>query len=262
MLNVIRLDYLLLWRNRMAVFSVVGVPLFFAVSLTVGDQGGVTTAGLPVPLYAATGDIGFFLLAAVLFNLASALTARREERTLRRLRTSALSDREILGASMLGAGLLYTVQAGAIMVVIVAGLDGGAPRDVPLLLTGMALGVVVFSLLALALSGLTPNAEAIQWTAAPILLVSIAASGFLFPLDGLPEAVRQTAGAMPLTPVVEITRTAWLGRDYTTGGGRDALGSAGAWAACAIPLLTLLAWTGLGALMARRWFRWEPRRDG
>src|SRR5690242_2243979 len=97
--RIARLDLLLLWRNRTAFFSTVGLPAIFVTLLVVGGDGESKTAGLDSVLYTATGDLGFFLILAVFMNLVSLLTGRREERTLKRLRGSALSDGQILGGS-------------------------------------------------------------------------------------------------------------------------------------------------------------------
>jgi ABC-2 type transport system permease protein len=176
------------------------------------------------------------------------------------LRSGPLSDAEVLGGSVLGAILLYLVQSAVIVVIIATVLDGGPPADPVLMLLGMVLGAAVFALLATALSGVTPTAELAQLTVMPLLLVSLLGSGFMFPLDGLPTAVRAVAQVLPLTPVVEVVRTAYLGRDFTSGGDHGALGFVETWTTCVPALLNLIAWIVVGAWLARRYFRWEPRR--
>jgi ABC-2 type transport system permease protein len=260
LLRLARLDMKLMWRNRTALFGVVGLPAFFAVMLLVSNGNGNKTAGLDAVLYTGTGDLAFFLLPAVFMNLTSVFTARREELTLKRLRSGPLSDVEVLGGSVLGAVLLYLAQAAVIVVIIAAALGGGLPADPVLMVLGMLLGAAVFALLAVALSGVTPTVELAQLTVMPVLLLSMAASGFMFPLEEMPTAVRAAAQVMPLTPVVEVARTAYLGRDFTSGGDHGALGLVEGWAACAPALLTLAAWIAVGAWLVRRYFRWEPRR--
>lgn len=259
-LRLARLDLTLMWRNRTSLLTVLGIPAFFGVMLIVSDGNGNKIAGIDAVLYTGTGDLAFFLLFAVFINLVSVFTARREDRTLKRLRGSALSDREILGGSVLSAAAAYLVMSAIIMVIISTVLGAGPPADPVLLLAGMLLGIVVFALLALALAGITPTAELAQWTVTPLMFLCMAGSGFIYPLDDAPDAVRQAAELIPLTPVVEIVRTAYLGQDFTYGGDRGEIGLIDAWIACGPALGVLLAWLVVGAALARRWFRWEPRR--
>jgi ABC-2 type transport system permease protein len=255
-----RLDLSLLWRNRTALFGVLGLPLFFVAPLfPAGD--GTMTSGIAAPLYTGTGDLAFFLLFGIFVNLTNVFTARREDLTLKRLRGSALSDREIFGGSVLGATAIYLLQIVLVLTALVTALDAGAPANLPLLLLGLALGVAAFALLALALSGVTPNAELSQYTVLPVLFLCSAASGFMVPLDPLPDWVERIAAALPLSPLVEISRTAYLGRDFTYGGDQAQLSFLGVWAACGPALVVLLAWLEAGVLLARRYFRWEPRRS-
>ncbi|MBC6457100.1 ABC transporter permease [Actinomadura sp. HBU206391] len=259
MLRIARLDLTLLWRNRTALFSVIGVPLFFGAMLLVSRGNGNKTAGLDAVLYTGTGDLAFFVIFAVFVNLVNVFTARREDLTLKRLRGGALSDVEILGGSVVSATALYLIQAGVVIVIIATALGAGAPANVLLLVLGMLLGAVVFALLAFALSGLTPTTELAQMTVLPIMIICIAGSGFMFPVDELPDGLRPFAQGLPLTPVVEIVRTAYLGQDFTAGGGREQLGFVDSWAACGPALLILAGWVVVGTYAARRWFRWEPR---
>jgi len=255
-----RLDLSLLWRNRTALVGVLGVPVAFAVPLfPAGD--GTMTSGIAAPLYTGTGDLAFFLLFGIFVNLTNVFTARREDLTLKRLRGSALSDREIFGGSVLGATAIYLFQAGLVLTALVTTLDAGAPANPPLLLLGLGLGVAAFALLAFALSGVTPNAELSQYTVLPVLFLCSAASGFMIPLDSLPDWVERIAATLPLSPLVEISRTAYLGRDFTHGGDQGQLSFLGSWAACGPALAVLLAWIAAGFLLARRYFRWEPRRS-
>ena len=258
--RIARLDLSLLWRNRTALFGVLGLPLFFVAPLfPAGD--GTMTSGIAAPLYTGTGDLAFFLLFGIFGNLTNVFTVRREDLTLKRLRGSALSDREIFGGSVLGATVIYLLQVCLVLTALVTSLNAGAPANLPLLLLGLALGIVAFALLAFALSGVTPNAELSQYTVLPILFLCSAASGFMVPLDSLPDWVERIAAVLPLSPLVEIARTAYLGRDFTHGGDHAELGFFGVWTACGPALVVLLAWIAAGLLLARRYFRWEPRRS-
>ncbi|MFF5257521.1 ABC transporter permease [Actinomadura viridis] len=258
MARVARLDLTLLWRNRTALFTVVGMPLLFAALLL--PARGEKAGGIDVALLQGTGHLGFFLLFAVFVNLVTVFTARREDFTLKRLRGSVLSDAEILGGSVLTAAGMYAVQALALLAFLVTVLDGALPADPLLLLAGSAGGVAVFALLAFAVSGITPSTEMAQLTVLPLMFACLAGAGVLVPLEDVPGAVREAARWVPLTPVVEITRTAYFGQDFTLTGTRAPVGFGEGWATCLRSFGVLLFWTLAGRALAARWFRWEPRR--
>lgn len=256
--RVARFDAVLLYRNRTALFTVFGLPVLFIAMLT--PVRGQDIDGVDGALLQGTGHLAFFLVFAVFMNLVNVFTARREDLTLKRLRGSALSDAEIRGGSVLTATAAYAAQALLLLVVLGAAFGGRFPADPLLLLAGLAGGVALFALLAFAVSGLTPSAELAQLTVLPIMFGCMAGGGVMFPLDTLPDALQAVCRWLPLTPVVEITRTAYFGQDFTGAAEHAALGFAEGWAACVQPFAVLAAWLLLGREAARRWFRWEPRR--
>ncbi|MFC5750487.1 ABC transporter permease [Actinomadura rugatobispora] len=260
LLRIARLDATLLWRNRTALFTVIGMPLLFAGLLL--PARGQDIGGIDGAVFQGTGHLGFFLILVVFMHLTSVFTARREDLTLKRLRGTALSDVEILGGSVLTAAGMYLVQAVLLLALLVTALDGAFPADPLLLLAGLAAGAVIFALLAFAVSGLTPTAELAQLTVLPVLFGCMAGAGVMVPLDDAPEAVLEACRLLPLTPVVEIVRTAYFGQDFTVyGAAHPDLGFAEAWRACLRPFAILLAWAAIGRMLAARWFRWEPRHS-
>ncbi|GAA2579244.1 ABC transporter permease [Actinomadura fulvescens] len=256
-LAVARLDLTLLWRNRTSLFTVIGMPLLFG-GMLFGFRG-EESDGRDMALFAGTGYLAFFLIFAVFMNLVSVFTARREDLTLKRLRSGSLSDAEVFGGSVAVSGAIYLLQAFLLVVVLATVLDGPWPANPPLMLAGMLGGIVVFALLAFAVSGLTPNADLAQLTVVPIMFASMAGSGVMFPLDGLPEAAREAAGMLPLSPLVDIVRTGYFGEDHTVGAARSDVGFTEAWAVSLKPFAVFALWTAIGHWSARRWFRWEPR---
>ncbi|MFD0905257.1 ABC transporter permease [Actinomadura sediminis] len=256
--RVARFDAVLLYRNRTALFTVFGLPVLFIAMLV--PMRGQDVDGVDGALLQGTGHLAFFLVFAVFMNLVNVFTARREDLTLKRLRGTALSDAEIRGGSVLTATAAYAAQAALLLVVLGTAFGGRFPADPLLLLAGLAGGTAVFALLAFAVSGLTPNAELAQLTVLPIMFGCMAGGGVMFPLDALPDALAAACRWLPLTPVVEITRTAYFGQDFTGTAEHAALGVAEGWAACVRSFAVLVVWGVVGAEAAKRWFRWEPRR--
>ncbi|MEV5574743.1 ABC transporter permease [Spirillospora sp. NPDC052269] len=259
LVGVARLDARLLWRNRTALFISVGLPLLFVGMLF--PMRGQKIQGVDAALLQGTGHLAFFLLFALFMNLATVFTTRREDGTLKRMRGTALSDTEILGGSVLTATVLYLAQVVVLVVVLAAAFGGRMPADPLLMLAGIAGGVVVFALLAFVVSGFTPTAELTQLTVLPVMFACMAGAGVMFPLGVVPEVVQQLLRALPLTPVVEIVRTGYFGRDFTAHGVPPAVGIGGGWLACLPSFAILAVWTGVAHRLAERRFRWEPRRS-
>ncbi|MFI0407073.1 ABC transporter permease [Actinomadura sp. 3N508] len=257
MLRVSRLDLTLLWRNKTSLVTVFGLPAVFAGMLV--PMKGIDMDGVDAALLQGTGHLGLFLVFAVLMNLVTVFTARREDLTLKRLRGTALSDAEITGGSVLTAIAMYAAQALALLVVLGAALGGRFPADPVLLLAGLAGGVAVFTALAFALSGVSPSAELAQLIVLPIMFGCMLGGGVMFPLDDLPGWVAQISRLTPLSPVVEITRTGYFGQDFHDHSAHPSVGILEGWRACLPSFAVLAFWVVLGRVLAARWFRWEPR---
>ncbi|MFI0484559.1 ABC transporter permease [Actinomadura sp. 9N215] len=257
LLRVSRLDLTLLWRNRTSLVTVVGLPLVFAGMLV--PMKGIDMGGVDAALLQGTGHLAFFLVFAILMNLVTVFTARREDLTLKRLRGTALSDAEITGGSVLTAIGMYAVQALALLVVLGVALGGRFPADPVLVLAGLAGGVAVFAALAFALSGVSPTAELAQVTVLPIMFGCLLGGGVMFPLDDLPGWLAQICRFTPLSPVVEITRTGYFGQDFHARSAHPSVGVLEGWRACLPSFAVLGGWVALGRVLAARCFRWEPR---
>lgn len=257
LLKVARLDAVLLYRNRTALFTVFGLPLMFTGMLV--PMRGQDIEGVDGALLQGTGHLAFFLIFAVFMNMVNVYTTRREDRTLKRLRGTALSDADVLGGGILTATVMYLVQAVFLLVMLATVFGGGLPANPLLLLVGLAGGVAVFALLGFAISGLTPNAELAQLTVLPIMFGCMLGGGVMFPLDALPDAVHAVCRWLPLTPIVEIVRTAYFGQDFAGSADHPAVGFVDGWVACAQSFAALIVWLALGREAAKRWFRWEPR---
>lgn len=248
-----RAELRLLLRNRAALFSAVVLPLAMvgAVAGVPVDRGALSTMAFLV-----TAMLGFVLLAAVYYNLVTAYVARREELVLKRMRAGELTDAEILAGVASPAVAVALTQSVLSVVAGAVFLGLPVPVNAPLLLFGVAGGVIVFVLLAAASSVFTRTAELAQITTLPILLGCLFGSGLMVPLEELPDPVASALRGLPLSPVVELMRLGWVG----TAGERAPEDFAGAFGPAAVPALVLVAWMALGVVAIRYWFRWEPRR--
>ncbi|GAA4941217.1 ABC transporter permease [Actinoplanes utahensis] len=237
-----RVDLTLIVRNRSALTNAVLMPLLVTAFLifSVREQGGKEELD-----YMVTGQFAALLVYAPLVNLAGFYTSRREELVLKRLLGGPASALAILGGSALGAAVVYLVQALAVGVAAVA-LGVGLPTNPLLVLVAALGGLVLFSLLSMAVSGFSSSGELAQLATVPVMLLSLILSPVIVPLDALPEQLQRISEFLPMTPVAEVIRAGYLG---------DVV-----WSETLRSLAVLAVWVGVAAELARRYFRWDPRR--
>jgi ABC-type multidrug transport system permease subunit len=242
----------LLLRNRTAVLNSVLMPLLIVAAVPAFGWGGVSGVGPAVVVSA----IGATLVFLTYYNLVMTLVARREERVLQRLRTGELTDAEIVLGTAAPTLVISVLQ----IAVVVAGVavlgDWSVPTDVVLPVIALVGGSALMVALAAASTAFTRSTESAQITTLPVVLAATALSGLMFPLTLLPEALAEAARFLPLTPVLELARLGLTGQTWNG----TSVDLAGAWSAALLPLAVLAAWLVVGALVARRVFRWAPRR--
>jgi ABC-2 type transport system permease protein len=243
----------LLLRNRTAVVNSVLLPLLLVAAVPALGMGGNDIAVGPRLLVTA---IGVTLVFLTYYNLLTTFVARREEQVLQRMRTGELTEAEVV-LGIAAPTLLVTVGQ---IVLVAAGIavlgEWSAPVDVVLPLVALLGGAALMLVLAAASTAFTRTAESAQITALPLLVVSTGLCGLFFPLSDLPDQLAAVARFLPLTPIVELSR---LGLAGVTWQG-EAVDLTGAWSAGVLPLAVLAGWIAVGTLLARRGFRWAPRR--
>ncbi len=250
-----RAEYLQFRRNKTLLFMgtvfPVGMPLllFFIAR---GNQA-------PKPLGVALVLESFALLALLMvqyYSVLSMVTTRRSEGVLKRLRTGESSDLQILTAPAV-PGVALTAIGAAIVAAAVYGAGGPLPVNPLLMLFALIAGLGIFTLLALATSAMTKNAEAAQITSMPVMVVSMVGMGGLRQI--LPERLALLADWTPFAAVSDLIRLGQAG--LAPGAPDDAapLGFAATFGETGRPLATLAVWTVIALLLATRWFRWDDR---
>lgn len=258
--SLVRAETTLLLRNRTALFNgVLLAPAMVAFlhfsgafEAFVGDDARASIIGA----FALTSLVCFAMMFVVYYNLASAYVVRREELVLKRLRTGQCSDAEILAGAATPAvvTMLGQLVLGGVAIALWIGLD--VPANVLLLLVAVLGGTFVFASLAAASTAFTRTVETAQLSTLPIMALALLLSGTTLPLTLLPERLQTLAELTPLHPVAELLTIG------LTGLGPDgvAVGFGETFALAAQPLAVLAAWCVLGAWLATRYMRWEPRR--
>jgi ABC-2 type transport system permease protein len=219
----------LLLRNRTAAGMAVVMPLVLGGGMAFsGPQSWPTTIGMQLLC-----TLGL----TVYVTVTTALTARRQDLYLKRLRTGAVSDTVVLAGVVLPAVVLGLVQS--LLLLVVSSVAGAPlPQRPDLLLLALVAGSAMCCAVAIGTSGLTATAELAQITTTPFFfgLIGGALWGAAVP-DGLTPLVTPGGG------VAELVDAAWGG---PAGHAPQAV-------------LSLVVWTALGWGLAARSFRWDRR---
>jgi ABC-2 type transport system permease protein len=226
--------------------TVVLFSLFFPV-ITVAFFGYLNRGGLVGEVSYASfliaGGIGMVVSSAAFQNLSAALARQRDVGILKRLGGTPLQVWTLVGAKVIVAGAVILAQTSimvAVNVLLFKAELGGSPFWT---LAVLILGVVTFSIMGIALAGLCRNADVASAAGIAVALPMQFLCGTLFPTEGMPQALRYVAQALPLTYFVNALRGAML-----SGGGP--LEYARDW-------LILVGCLGVASLLAVKTFRWE-----
>jgi ABC-2 type transport system permease protein len=240
-----RLEQLVFWRNPEYAVLTFALPVVLLLVL------GATIAGHIQPgtriqedTLLVPGMLAFGLIVAAYVNLASRIALLRSEGVLKRIAatplppgvylTSQLASTFVTTALIAGA----TMAAGGIAFKAIPGAGGVLP-----LAAGLCLGTACFTALAVAISPAIPSAE----TAGPLTLATYLPfailSGVFSTTLTLPGWLSRGLGVFPVKALVDVLRAGY---------------ASGPRPFPAADVAVLAAWTLLGIILARRFFRWQP----
>lgn len=232
-----RLGTRLFWQDKASVFASVITPVALAVGMPTLMRH-VTSGGVPFATEVFQGSLAVVLSITAFMNVAAALSSRRDQLVLKRLRAGTLTDAQILIGQV--AGTAAQTFALIVLCAVAVRFTAGVPLpDDPLLFAAVTLaGSAVLALLGAAYTVVIPRAELAAVFCMPVFLVSGVAAGVMGPIP-LPSWLRPVLDQLPTSAVVHAVRT----------------GEA-VW-----PALNLAAWAVIGLVVIRLRFRWEPRRS-
>ena len=238
-------EQLSFWRNPQSaiftfVFPVLFVTIMGALFGSVGKSsyfGGLSALQYYVPTIAALSVLG-----SCYGQLAVALAARRQTGILKRVRATPLP------AWAYFAGLLaHCVLVSAVDIALIVGVGRlyGVPFPshwIAIVIT-LVLGAASFCALGVAVASVIANAEAAPAVAQLVLFPLMFISGTYMPIHS--ALLNRVAGWLPVRPFNEA-----LTGPFAQHTGAD-------WPHIAV----LAAWGGIGAIVAIRRFRWDPRPE-
>lgn len=239
------------WRNPAAAFFTFVMPLFFLVLFNAlfGDNemnvpgGTVDESVFYVPGIAAMG-----VISACYTNIAMMVSVSRDLGVLKRVRGTPLPAWAYLfgriGQATLVAVLLVVIITGA--GALLYGVDMPT-NTMPAFIVTVAVAAAAFCALGLALTAVIPNSDASPAITNASILPLFFISNVFIQMDDPPAWLDTTGDIFPVKHFADALGTVF--NPYTSGAGFE-------WGHLAV----IAAWGLFGAIVALRFFTWEPRR--
>lgn len=257
-----RLTQKLFWRTPVSVGVALLFPVLFGAVMPLLMPGG-TRNGAPVEVAIMTGVIVMGIATLGFMTLVESFVIRRQLLILKRLRGTELPDLAIFGGEILTVLSLGLLQLALIVGVGTAWHGVALPANPALLVVTVLFGLAVFAAMAVAVSGRIPAQGSTVVVSLPFLLLAIGLSGFAYPISAFPGWLRTVSSFLPFGRVAEGISTAYLGRDYVGHLGSGVPSEVGILEGFLVMWpgwLVMAGWLVLSLLVAKRWFKWEPRR--
>ena len=236
------------WRTPIAAFFTIVFPLMLLVLFTAifGNdmiEGlGVTTAQFFTP-----GLAVFAAVSATYTNLAIGTAIARDTGILKRVRGTPIPPWAYIAGRVASAVYLAFI---AITLMMAVGIFFYGvelfPRTIPSALLTFLVGVSCFASLGMLVAAISPNGDAAPAITNATLLPIAFISGIFFPLSDPPAWMEITGNLFPLKPFADAFRDAF---DPTLSGAQFHWPELG----------FMMLWAVAAALVAIRFFRWEPR---
>jgi ABC-2 type transport system permease protein len=236
------------WRNPFAAAFSIGFSVVFLILLGLtGNTDHVSFLGnVRLIQYYVPGFVAYGVMATCFNVLAITLVNRRELGLLKRLRLSPLPPWIYIAALVINALIVSVLQVVVLLLIGRIGYGVALPEQVGALALAILVGVITFSALGIAASSVIPNQEAAGPILSIVFFVLLYLSGLWFPLQPHSALARISAWF----PVRHFISATFAPYDPRPGAHAFAWGD----------LAVLAIWAVAAVFVARRRFRWEPRR--
>jgi ABC-2 type transport system permease protein len=233
----------LFFREPMIVFFALGFPPILLVILgTVPafrepDEtlGGLRVIDLYAPIIVAVG-VALFALNA----LAQLFATYREKGVLRRMRTTPVEPRVMLGAQLLMATILSVATMLVVLAVGRLAFDVRLPRQLPAYLLGYVLTALAMFAIGLLVASLAPTGKSAGAIGTLLFFPIVFFAGLWIPRHSMNDVLRTISDFTPLGAGVQSLQDA----------------AAGHWPQL-LHVAVMLGWTIVAGGLAARHFRWE-----
>ncbi|GAB2503002.1 ABC transporter permease [Nocardiopsis aegyptia] len=238
MLTIAQGELIQVFRNRLVLVTMFVVPAASSAFYIYLHR---IIPGLDLGAVAAV--LVFIMVVMGLYTTTvTTLASRRQNLFLKRLRSTAAGDPAILTGLVLPVSAITLLQVAVVLTVLTVVAAG--PADVPLLVAAVLAAAAMMLGLGLATAGLTNSPEHAQVTTLPLLVGTLAVSGWVG-FTGT-EELTLLKRLLPGGSAAELVVAAW--------NGGVPLGES------LVLLVPTLAWVVVAVALAARVFRWEPRR--
>jgi ABC-2 type transport system permease protein len=242
-LHQLRAEQLVFWRSREAAFFIFIFPLLLYLLL-----GSVYTGRIfhvPAAEALLAGLIGYGCANTAFAGMGIQLVLRRENGTLKRLRSTPLPPATFIAALLISTLIIFALQTVALFVMGRVLYGTPFPPDVASLAAAVVIGAVVFAALGTATASVIHSAEGSSAVFNFILLPMAFLSGAFGPTHHYPEVLRVIGDVLPLTYFIRLVNGVYFHGDAVWTHPED--------------LAVLAAWGVFGLVFTILKFHWEPR---
>jgi ABC-2 type transport system permease protein len=239
------------WRNPASAGFTFAFPVIFLILFGSLNTGSTIDflGGLSWNQYYIAGILCFGVISASFTNLAMTVCIRRDEGVLKRLHGTPLPASSMFGGLLLNSLVVAAILTAILMSIAIAFFDVTFPGHWGALIVSLVVGTAAFCALGVAVASIIPNADAAPAIVNGILFPILFISGVFFPVQD--DAVLAKVG--DIFPVRHFVNAVFAAFDP-----RLAHGFAHGWNWDDIAIVA--AWGVVGAIVAVRQFRWDPRR--
>ena len=186
--------------------------------------------------------IGMILAVSGVMGLPLGLAEYRQQKVLKRYKATPIGTGTILVPQLLVNGLMSLI--GMVLLIVVGRIvfDLHFWGNVLHFIVGFLLSMAGIFSIGFVISATAPNSRTATAIAYLVYFPMLFLSGATIPLQVMPKAIHTLSKFLPLTYCVEILQGTWMG---------DPMGN------FVVPILILLAVTGICTGFAVRFFRWE-----
>jgi ABC-2 type transport system permease protein len=242
-------EQLSFWLNPIGAVFTIGFSVVFLLLLgaSAGNSRISFYGNIKLIQYYVPGFVAYGVMAACFNILAITLVNRREMGLLKRLRLSPLPTWALLTAIVVSSMIIAAVQVVVLLAVGKLGFGVHLPGNWGAFVVAVAVGMVSFSALGVAMSTLVPNQDAAGPIVSVVFFVLLFLSGLWFPLKP-GSGLAQFASYFPVHHFLAAVFAPF-----------DLQPNASPWAWH--DLLVVALWGVAGAVVAVRRWKWSPRRN-
>jgi ABC-2 type transport system permease protein len=250
-LRQVRYENKAFWRNPPAAFFTFAFPILFLVIFNVifgNERYSISGRTTNLSTFYIPSIAAFSIVTACYTNIALNIAFARDGGVLKRARGTPMPAWIFLFGRIVHACLVALLLVAIVTAAGVLFFDVEVRGNtLPAFVVTLVIGAASFSALGLAVTTVIPNADAgpaiVNASILPLLFIS----GYFFPIENAPAWMKSLADVFPLRHFLQAMLSSF--NPFEPGSGLE-------WGHLGVVTL----WGAVGAIVAARFFSWEPRR--